>query len=302
MLSGISVAPVNAQNHPGTNGSDEAHPSVVVPANVSPMVVPHGVTNENVEVQGRPLIIEGDVKGSVHAVNSNVTLMPGATVEGNLTIEGGKLSAPMGSAALISAANRAPAAAAAPAIRKGNWFAGQFCLWLLGLAGGLIILVAAPHATSRVSETVSSRPGRSLVAGLITAVGMCSALAISGAIMSTRSIFSLIWTPALIVIAVSSIILLTLGWLAGMRRVGDMLAPRLGQTGSGTFYGRMALGLTAFFLFNGILGGLIPFLGAVGIVVEFAVALMGIGAIVQTGFGRDDHWLGRTFHRSSGIG
>ena len=302
ILSGMTVAPVTAQDRPAANGHDAPTPNSANPVDAQPMVVPPGITLEDVEVKDRPLIIEGDVRGSVHAVNSKVTLMPGATIEGNLTLEGGSLSASTAPAGLIATRRDFTSRPLPAAGKRGNWFGAQFCLWALGLAGGLIVLVAAPHATSRVSETVSMRPGRSLFAGLIAGAAMLSALAISGLIMKSNTLLTVVWMPVTIVVALVSLVLLVFGWLAGMRRIGDILARRFGQTGSGTFYGRMTLGLTAFFAFNAIVGSLIPPLGVVGLLVEFAVALMGIGAVVQSAFGRDDQWLGRRFGRAPGTG
>ena len=83
------------------------------------------------------------------------------------------------------------------------------------------------------------------------------------------------------------------------RRFHPVIHSRQGQTGSGSFYGRTVMGLTTFFVANSILGAINPTLGAVGLLVEFAVALMGIGALVQTGFGRSGDGLGR-FGRFSG--
>ena len=284
VLSGIGGGRVGAQALPA-NGQDQSNPMVLRP----------GVTHENVEVKDRPLIIEGDVKGSVHAVNSHVTLMPGATIEGNLTMEGGSLTAPTAAGFIATTRSGASPAAAPSRTRQGDWFGAQFCLWLLGLAAGTIVLVAAPNATSRVADTVSARPGRSLIAGLVAAAIMLSALAVSGAIMNTKSFLSVLWMPVMIVIALASLFLLVFGWLAGVRRVGDILAHRFGHAGSGTFYGRMALGLSAFFVVNAVLGSIIPPLGAMSLLVEFGVALMGIGAIVQSGFGRDNPWPERRF-------
>ncbi len=304
MLSGIAVAPVTAQDRPPVTGRDETAPGSTNPAEASPLVLPPGITHEDVEVKNRPLIIEGDVKGSVHAVNSDVTMMPGAKVEGNLSLEGGSLSVAPAAATMISstALRAAGLHATTGGVKRGDWFGGQFCLWLLGLAGGLIVLVAAPNATSRVAETVSMRPGRSLLVGLAIAAGMFSALAVSGMILHSGSVFSLLWMPVTILIALVSLVLLVFGWLAGMRRVGDMLARRFGKTDSGTFYGRMTFGLTAFFLFNAIAGGIVPPLGAVGLLAEFAIALMGVGAIVQTGFGRTNEHFSHSFGRFPGSG
>jgi hypothetical protein len=303
MLLGMNAAPVTAQDRmPAENGRDGSVPVIADPAaDPKPVVLPPGVTLENVEVKDRPLIIQGDMKGSIHAVNSRVTLMPGATIEGNLTVVGGSLSVATGRTGLISGVVPRGMGVSHQSMdgpNKGNWFGGQFCLWLLGLGGGLIVLLAAPNATSRVAETVSLQPGRSLVTGLVTAAGMFAALAVSGIIMKT--FLALLWMPVLIAIVLVSLFLLVFGWLAGMRRVGDLLARKYGQTGSGTFYGRMVIGLSAFFIANALLGAINPTLGAAGLLVEFAIALMGIGAIVRTGFGKDEQWLDRQFRRSPG--
>jgi hypothetical protein len=303
VLFGMNATPVTAQDRPpAANGQDGPAPVTAnPPVEAMPLVLPPGITRDNVEVKDRPLIIQGDMKGSIHAINSRVTLMPGATVEGNLTVEGGTLSVATASTGLISGvAPRGMGTSRAPVAtpKRGDWFGGQFCLWLLGLGGGLIVLLAAPNATSRVSETVSLQPGHSLVAGLITAGGMCAALAVSGMIM--KSFLALLWMPVLIVIVLVSLFLLVFGWLAGMRRVGDLLARKFGQTGSGNFYGRMVIGLSAFFIANAVLGAINPSLGTAGLLVEFGVALMGIGAIVRTGFGKDEQWLDRQFRRSPG--
>lgn len=295
VLSGISVAPVSAQDTPAQNQRSTDDPQ--------PMVLAPGVTHENVNVKDKPLIIQGDVKGNIHAVNSHVTLMPGAKIEGDFSLKGGSLSVVNSSTGLISAgvSRGSSANAAVPGRQKrGDWLGGQFCLLLLGLAGGAIVFLTAPNAAQRVGDTVSMRPGRSLVAGGITAAVIFAALAVSGMIMHARNIVSLIWMPFTIAIALASLFLLVFGWLAGMRRVGDLIARRTGQTGSGSFYGRTVLGLTAFFVVNSILGAINPTLGGVGMLVEFAVALMGIGALVQSGFGRDGQLLGRRFGQLPG--
>jgi hypothetical protein len=303
VFTGFSVSPVIAQDHSAGDGQEApaaAQPSLVDPHAV---VVSPGVTRDNVDVKDQPLIIQGDVKGSVHAVNSRVTLMPGAKIEGDFSITGGSLSVISGSSGLISAGrpHRSAVPAAAPGEKKkGDWVGGQFCLFLLGLAGGAIVLLTAPIAAQRVSETVSMRPGRSFTAGGISAAVIFAALAISGMIMHAKNIVSLIWMPFTIAIAVASLFLLVFGWLAGMRRVGDLIARRMGQTGGGSFYGRTVLGLTTFFLANSILGLINPTLGGVGLLLEFAVALMGIGALVQSTFGRDDTSLGHRFGGFSG--
>ena len=50
------------------------------------------ITRDNVSVTNQPLVIRGDVKGNIRAVNSRVTLMPGARVEGDFTLVGGSLT------------------------------------------------------------------------------------------------------------------------------------------------------------------------------------------------------------------
>jgi len=291
VLTGIGVTPVSAQDQSPATGQDPIAQNQQNSQEQRAVVLSPGITRSNVDVHNQPLIIQGDVKGSVHAVNSRVTLMPGAKVEGDFSLVGGSLSVVNGSSGIVSAGmpHGSSASSVTPARQKsGDWFGGQFCMLLLGLAGGAIILLAAPNAASRAGETLSMSPGRSLVTGGIAAAIIFSALAVSGMIMHARNLVSLIWMPFTIAIAVASVSLLVFGWLAGMRRVGDLIARRMGQTGSGSFYGRTVMGLTTFFVANSILGAINPTLGGVGLLVEFAVALMGIGALVQTGFGRGD--------------
>jgi len=281
LMSGISVAPAIGQDSPQPRESEAA----VHGQGAQPVVLPPGVTRENVDVKDRPLIIEGSVKGSVHAVNSHVTLMPGASIDGDLTLIGSSLSVSPQAGLASIAQTHAPAAA--PKLpRRADWFGGQLCLWLLGLAGGLVVLVAAPHATARVDDTIIARPGRSLLIGLAVAFAIFSALSVSGMIMNTHSIFSVLWTPVTVALTIVTVCLLMFGWLTGMRRVGDLLARRCGYVGNGTFFGRMALGLTAFFVANAIAGAIAPGLGAVGLAVEFGIAVMGAGAVVQTAYSR----------------
>jgi hypothetical protein len=300
VLSGLTAVPIAAQDRPA-NGQDDPFANTASPGDKAPLVLPRGVTRENIDVKDRRLIIEGDLKGSVHAENSDITLMPGATVEGDLSIHGGSLvAAPAASGLIAATSSTTHPAAYRRAAKRGSWVGGQFCLWLLGLVGAVIVMLAAPNATSRVAETVAQRPGKSLVAGAGITAAMVTAMAVSGMIMNTRSFLSLVWMPVTILIALVSLVILVFGWLAAMRRVGDMIARRVGQTGPGTAFGRTAFGLTAFFVVNAVLGAIRPELGAVSLLIEFAIALMGVGAIVQTGFARNDPWQSRQLGSATG--
>jgi membrane protein required for beta-lactamase induction len=91
-------------------------------------------------------------------------------------------------------------------------------------------------------------------------------------------------------VAFAPLLILGFGWLAAMRCAGDCVARKLNHSGDGSTFGRMSLGLFAFFILNVLLGTVCHGLGVIGLCVEIAVALMGLGATAViaagSGFGR----------------
>jgi hypothetical protein len=262
-------------------------------ARIEPFVVHANETVPSVTVKNRALILEGHVRGDVQAIDSEVTIRPGATIGGRLI-----LSTPHNTPTIYSHLAEMPTEAAIgegihPNRERSNWFNGQFMLWMLGLFSGLILLLIAPRASAQVAETVALTPGRCLAVGGLTAILLYAALAFSGKVMALNNVVSLLWLPVTTLLAIGSLLLLVYGWIAGMRVAGDRIARRFGFPGSGPLYWRISLGLTVFFLANTILGGLLMPIGVLGLLLESMLALMGLGAAVLTGLGNDPDWLAR---------
>lgn len=275
---------------------------------VGAVILSAATTTDNLTVRDRPLLLEGHVRHDVLAINSDVTIRHGATVGGHLVAIGGNVHNEAADAVKVVEQNRdlarslnglylMPAAlkvtlpTAVPE-RPDNWLGGQFGLLVLGLLGGLILMVGAPRATQRVSDGIGSSPARSLAVGLMTALGMLVLLAFNERLMHI-SVLGLLWSPFGTLIALVAAMILGFGWLSGMRYAGEIVARRCGRpTGSGSPYGRIALSLGLFFLANVVLGSMSRTLGVASLALECVIAVMGLGAAVVTGFGKETDWLG----------
>ena len=286
----------------------QAIPTTAVRTPVGAVVLGAATTTDNLTVQNRPLLLEGHVRHDVLAINSDVTIRHGATVGGHLVAIGGHVHNDAGEAVKVVEQNREVAASlmrefmipvtinttipTGASATEANWLSGQFGLLVLGLLGGLVLIVGAPRATQRVSEGISFSPARSLAVGLLTALGMLVLLAFNDRLMHI-SLLGLLWSPFGTLIALVSALILGFGWLSGMRYAGDLLAHRLGwPAGGGSLYGRMALSLGVFFAANVILGIISRTLGVAALTLECVIGVMGLGAAVVTGFGKETDWLG----------
>ncbi|MCW3097335.1 MAG: hypothetical protein JWL77_2953 [Chthonomonadaceae bacterium] len=288
-----------------------SQPPVAVSGTKEPagaVVLNAATTTDSLAVRNRPLVIEGHVRHDVLAINSEVTIRRGATVGGHLVAIGGivhndagdavkvveqdpELERSLNSAFLAPATIRTSVRTTAPQ-KRDDWLVVQFGLFVLGLLGGLILMVLAPRATQRVSEGIAFSPARSLAVGMLTALGMLVVLAFNGRLMHV-SVIGLLWSPFGTVIALAAAMILGFGWLSGMRYAGDIVARRFGRpTSGGSLYGRIALSLGIFFLANVILGSMSRTLGVASLTLECVIAMMGLGAAVVTGFGKETDWLG----------
>ena len=171
-----------------------------------------------------------------------------------------------------------------------DWFGAQMALLIFGLLAGAVVRIAAPRAANRASVTVGIQPGRCLLVGAASAVGLGMISLINAGVMATP--LKALWVPLGFVIASGVLVLLGFGWLCGMRALGEVVAAKTGRDTAGDFYVRLALGLSVFFLLNTLLGGIGSWLGAIGLTAQFVVSVMGLGAAVITGLGKSDNWLG----------
>ncbi len=269
--------------------------------------VPPGETVENVTAHNKPVIIEGNVTHDVHAVNSKVQIGPNARIGGRLVTSGGTVDIEPGLVLSSGPTEESRPVVAPPAPqetravqphapqKKEDWFGGQVALLMLGAVGGLVMLIAAPFSTQQVSKQVAQEPARCLAIGAIGAVGMVAVLFVSTGLRQTP--LGLLWAPFHFVIALIPVLALVFGWLCGMRFAGDLIARKFAHNyDPGKLYNRMALGLVTFFLVNVVLGSLSYWMGGVSLLIEFLVALMGVGAMLITGLGSDSDWLTRRMH------
>lgn len=255
------------------------------------MLVHSGETVNNIDVHGAPVTIEGAVLNDVNVTDGKLTLRPGASVKGRIHVEGGTFDASPGLMLPLSGSNVNSEEAAAPPPRKqGSPLEGQFALLVFGLFSALIMMVIAPRSAHLVSQRISLEPARCVVVGGLSALGLMAAQFINVGLF--RSPIQLLWAPAGFLFAVASVVALVYGWLCGMRYVGDFVARRMGQVGNaGGLYLRTALGLGAFFAADSLLGLISTNLMVVGLLAQVFVAIMGLGAVITTGFGADPNWL-----------
>lgn len=325
----INIRPTQAQDRMGqavepsatpqpvderVGGPASAPRAPVAVRDVQARSVAAGQTEETIAVRDTPLVIAGQVKEDVLAVNSDVTIKPGAKVGGNVVTIGGSVDNQAGDSVHVIKLNSnvlpalenapgmltappppvTPAPAALPQApvhkQQDDWFGGQVALLLLGIVGGLVALIVAPRATHQVASRISLEPARCLIVGGIGAVATIVALSINAGLLNSPVRY--VWAPFGVVIALLPALALAFGWLTGMRFAGDIVARRFAHLNNpGRLYTRMALGLAAFFLAKVILGSLSLGLGMIALLVEAVVALMGVGAILITGFGSDPDWL-----------
>ncbi len=270
-------------------------------------------------VRDKTLILSGHVTSDVLTLNCHVIIKPGASVGNVLTAIGGdvidenqgRVRYTQQSVDLLSdvetysvvsepavppvtAPTRTPTVqlhvSPAPHSKpKDDWAGGQFALMLLGGLAGLLALIVAPHATERTGENLTREPGRCLVVGVLGAGAMLIALWFNSGLL--RSPFHFIWLPFAAGFAGLCLGAMAFGWICGMRSIGQRMARRLGRGGSLGMGIQIGLGLGAFFVANVVLGKINQGLGIVGLLLEFALALAGLGAALLTGFGADPNWL-----------
>lgn len=272
------------------------------PQEQDPLLVRKGETVETVFVKDRPLVLEGTVKHDVIAIDSPVTVERSAKVGGNLAVVGGSVDNKAGDAVhvrilepeVLTSANaftlRPETRRAAPSqSERGSNVGSAIALMLLGLVCGLVLLFVAPRSTQQTAALIALEPARCLIIGALGALAGLVVLTVNAGLTKALGLF---YAPFSLIVAIVPAVILVTGWLCSMRYAGDILTRRMGKNDRGSLYPRMALGLVAFCMAQVILGGLHPWLGGIVLLIQFGLSLMGLGAILISGFGRDPDWLG----------
>ena len=263
----------------------------------------------SVDAANKRVIIQGHVLKDVVTNNCVVTIESGAHIDGALITSGGTLECRATGGNMHGSKNTSlhPHITDAKQLQfladqqslnsmegmarshSQDWTGGQFALLLLGLMSGLIGLVAAPRATQQASQVIGVEPGRCLAFGAVGLGAMLFLLSISAGLLDSPLRF--LWLPFGALLGLVSCVALTFGWLCGARQIGYLLARKFGKGDSRALYFNIAIGLGAFFLLNVFLGKINVGLGVMGMLLEFVVAVLGLGAAIVTGFGADPDWL-----------
>ena len=267
------------------------------------IIVTKDRTYEDVAVRDHPLLLEGVVHGDVLAVHSDVTIAPTARVSGQVVVIDGTVDNEAGNAVRVVKQGHGVLLALSgfvmnPATNTGtvstlpmaathvqrDWMGGQLALLLFGLLCGFLAIVAAPRITDAVAERLSLDPARSLLTGGAATAALLLTNTVAAALMKTPA--RILWAPFDVALGLASLLLLAWGWVCGMRFAGEWVARKMGRASqSDSLYMQIAIGMAAFFFLNSFLGQIKPGLGALGMGIEFAIAIMGLGSLLLTRFG-----------------
>ncbi len=245
------------------------------------------VVTGDVAVMGGTLTVAGSVRGSVAAFGGAVTLADSAVVEGDLAIFGGSTQRAPGATVMGEAFGprlpelpiqpRIPETPAVPdqSGRRGpvNPF-GSLLLWEVTTLGwvlslillGIVALLVAPRAMSRIASAVAAGPAFSFGVGLLTLV---VALLGGALLLIACGLGLLVWLVTFFAVLV--------GWLAVGLWAGQRLLQML-KVRKASALGEVALGV---FLIT-VLARLPLCIGFLFFVI---VGAAGLGAVVLTRFG-----------------
>jgi hypothetical protein len=251
--------------------------------------------------------VEGRVRDGLVVVGGSAELGPAADVGGDVVVVGGRLNrAPgarlHGTVSDISIGEWAP-------WQFGNWYIpafdfGDFGRWI-ALFGALfrvsflamimaVLLLVARAPVARVGHAAAAAPGRAFLAGLAAEILFVPAL-IAACIALAITIIGIPLVVVLVPVAIlTAAVAMALGFTALATRVGEWLEDRLGWRGHNAFLAAavgliIIVGPTLLARILGVAPGIGIagfFLLMTGVVVEFVVWTIGLGATLMTGFGR----------------
>jgi len=311
-----NLIPACAQRTPNDN------PALIAPI-AGVLELPADRTVPALVVRDTKFVLAGHVSQDVLAINCQVTIARGASVGNYLTAIGGSVhdesagrvrfiqqsdalladlkkadAVPQPQITFTSGSLRYPLTSPQPDrtptpakvdAKPDNWVGGQFNLFLVGLLSFMIAMIVGPRATERTGELLHRDPARCLVVGTLGMAIMLLTLGIACGLMHTP--LGILATPLGTGYGIVCLGVLLFGWVCGVRYSGQWMAHRLRRTGTIGLILQFALGISAFFVVNSILGSLNHGLGVMGLFVQLMLALMGLGAALLSGFGADPNWL-----------
>jgi hypothetical protein len=262
------------------------------------------VTNAVVAIGGN-VRVDGRVGSDVVAIGGNVALGPTSEVRGDITVIGGSVERAPG-ARLLGEINDAVVGdwrswswprIRGPRTEFGGWLTlggAWMRLVLLAIVVALIALVAS-RPVLRVGETAMAEPWRAALVGFGAQV-LFLPLLIIGSVALAVTIIGIPFLMVLVPLAVAAAFVVTLLGFAGMSvRIGGWISGRAGG-GEPSIAMAAIIGAAIVLLPTlvaravGVAPGPFGFVSfsllIAGVLVEYAVWTVGLGAVLMTGFGR----------------
>jgi hypothetical protein len=173
---------------------------------------------------------------------------------------------------------RAAAAAFPPALGFGAGWAlaalGRVAWWLVSLGVALAVLALFPEAVGRVAADAARAP--------LSALGWGALVALAAGPAAFLLAITLVGIPLALLLGLALLAAKVMGYVAVSLLLGRRLLPRLGAGGAAAGW---ALAAGSALL---LLVGSVPVLG---LAVDAAVALVGVGSSGRTGFGSGRAWF-----------
>ena len=216
---------------------------------------------------GGHIYLNGPVDGDVRLSGGDITLGPNARIKGNLYYRSPHGLKRAAGAQIAGAVERFPWPEHKPA--GAGVFILKLVIWSLGLAVVATALLATlPTFTQRVIDAARTKPGWSLLLGLITFIAV--------PLMVIVALITVIGIPIGLLGALAYPILLVVGYVLAAVALGDVALSRMNPNRATELARR--IGATFIALLILALLGRIPFLG--GIICVLALFL-GVGALIQ---------------------
>jgi len=216
--------------------------------------------------------IDGQIAGDVEVAGGELSVGPGAEIEGSLTFRGPEPPTVAAGAQIRGGVKHIEEKHDGRVLRR---MLGTFALvWLVGwIVVGCVLLAVWPGFTRSVTDAATRRFGVSLLTGLLILVVV--------PVLAVLLMITLIGFPLGLLLLCLYLVMLPLGYLASAAAIGDWLLPRMRKGAAIATRHRvlMLLGvLIALFVVTRI-----PFVGGI---VGLLVILTGMGSLLLAAAGR----------------
>ena len=302
---------------PKSETSASAGTTTIAPTETLPTrIIEKGEKVGDLTLKNEHLIIQGEVDGDITAQNSEITIEDSGSVSGSISLDQSKLTNRSTSKATVKTHSSQNASVRSGVVHinaqnqipigttntQSNPFTQQLALLILGLLCGGVLSSTAPHATRRVSNAVALEPARCLIIGGVAIVVLGMLAMLNANLIHSVKLFSLAWSPFGFGLSVLMLGVLAFGWVCGLRHFGNYLAQKTGKEVDGSIFGRLALGFFSIFVVSLVIGSVIAPVAILGLLLQGLLTVMGLGASVITGFGREANWLGSMMTRGPRFG